>query len=87
MRAYAIRRLLLLIPTLFIVATMVFFLVKFIPGDIIDALQSGPGADAELDRPAIEHSLGLDAPVIVQYGRWMGFVPQVDGYMTRLGPS
>ena len=27
----------------------------------------------------IERDLGLDAPALVQYARWMGFAPQVDG--------
>jgi len=36
-RAYIIRRLLILIPTLFIVSLMIFFMVRFIPGDIVDA--------------------------------------------------
>ena len=38
MRAYTIRRLLLTIPTLFILTILVFLLVRFIPGDVIDVL-------------------------------------------------
>ena len=38
MRAYLIRRLLLLIPTLWILTIIVFFAVRFIPGDIVDAM-------------------------------------------------
>ena len=78
MRAYVIRRLLLMIPTLLLVTLLVFFLIRLIPGDIIDAMQAVI-ADVELDRAAIERELGLDAPVLVQYGRWMGFAPQTDG--------
>ena len=33
MRAYVIRRLLLVIPTLFVMSLIVFFSVRFIPGD------------------------------------------------------
>ena len=40
MRTYLIRRLLLLIPTLFILSMLVFLSVRFIPGDVIDALVS-----------------------------------------------
>ena len=36
MRAYVIRRLLLIIPTLFILTILVFLTVRFIPGDAID---------------------------------------------------
>jgi len=77
-RTYIIRRLLLLIPTLLLVATLIFIIVKSVPSDIIDAMQPGV-EDVELDRPSMERELGLDAPVIVQYGRWLGVVPQVDG--------
>ena len=74
MRTYIIRRLLLLVPTLFIVSGMVFLLTRLIPGDIIDAMASemGPEAGGSLDRAAIERRLGLDVPIHVQYGRWMG---------------
>ena len=77
MSGYVIRRLLLLIVTLFLVSVIVFLLVRLIPGDIVDAmigdlLRSGFGAAAHLDREAIERALGLDVPVHVQYGRWIG---------------
>ena len=38
MRAYIIRRLLLIIPTLFILSILVFLSVRFIPGDVIDIM-------------------------------------------------
>ena len=38
MRAYIIRRLLLIIPTLFILTILVFLSVRFIPGDVIDVM-------------------------------------------------
>ena len=72
MRAYIIRRLLLIIPTLLILSILVFLSVRFIPGDVIDAMM----ADMEymaghIEREALEHMLGLDVPVHVQYGRWL----------------
>jgi peptide/nickel transport system permease protein len=79
MRSYIARRLLLMIPTLFLVSILVYFLVDFIPGDIIDAMQAIPGTEEELDRAALERKLGLDAPVVVQYARWLGVVPGKDG--------
>ena len=78
MRAYIIRRLLLVIPTLFILSVMVFLSVRFIPGDAIDVLvarmgDSGAGGGyGRVDREAVERMLGLDVPVYVQYGRWLG---------------
>ena len=76
MRAYIIRRLLLLIPTMFLVSLIIFFLMRILPGNIIDVLSAG---DVEIDRDVLERQLGLDVPQIVQYGRWLGVVPQADG--------
>ena len=73
MRAYIIRRLLLMIPTLLIVTILTFLSVRFIPGDAIDAMTIRlESLGVVVDREALEHKLGLDVPVYVQYGRWMG---------------
>ena len=72
MRAYVIRRLLLLIPTLWIVSVIVFLLVRFLPGDVLDLIESQYEAmNMQIDREAFMRMLGLDVPVHVQYGRWM----------------
>ena len=78
MRAYIIRRLLLVIPTVLLVSIMIFFLMRLLPGDIIDWMIAGAGAGG-FDRAQVEHDLGLDAPLLTQYGRWLGVVPQADG--------
>ena len=76
MRAYIIRRLLLIIPTLFILTILVFLSVRFIPGDVIDVMVAAEDSyNLYLDREAVERTLGLDVPVHVQYGRWMGVLP------------
>ena len=73
MRAYIIRRLLLVIPTLFILTVLVFLSVRFIPGDVIGIMASRMlSVGGEVDREALERMLGLDVPVWVQYGRWIG---------------
>ena len=73
MRAYIIRRLLLVIPTLLILSILVFLSVHFLPGDVVDVivgnLQDMSGGN--IDREAVERMLGLDQPGYVQYGRWM----------------
>ena len=78
MRTYIFRRLLLLVPTLFIVSGMVFLLMRLVPGDIIDAMaiEMGPEAGGSLDRAAIERRLGLDVPIHIQYVRWIGQILQ-----------
>ena len=76
MRAYVVRRLLLIVPTLFLLTIFVFLLVRFLPGDVIDMIEArmeaqAPGSTLEIDREALMRALGLDVPVWVQYGRWM----------------
>jgi len=78
MHSYIIRRLLILIPTLFLITILIFFVVRAIPGDLIDAMQAET-PDEKLDRPRLERELGLDKPPIVQYARWVGIAPQADG--------
>ena len=81
MRAYLIRRLLLIIPTLWILTIIVFLSVRFIPGDMVDTLAAqimAQGTGDYIDREAMERMLGLDVPVYVQYGRWIGVLPTPD---------
>jgi peptide/nickel transport system permease protein len=83
MRAYLIRRILLLIPTLFIVTVVVFWGIRLMPGDYVDAvvarksieLGSQAGKDITVDREAVEHAMGLDVPTHIQYLRWVGILP------------
>ena len=74
MRAYIIRRVLLVIPTLFILSILVFLSVRFLPGDATDTMlvKAGYIGGVGVDRAALEHMLGLDVPTYVQYGRWLG---------------
>ena len=73
MRAYVIRRLLALIPTLFFASVIVFSTVRMIPGDIIDMMiaQNDIAAD-KTSREQLERALGLDKPIHVQYISWVG---------------
>ena len=86
MQSYIIRRLLLMIPTLFVVTTVLFISVRFIPGSMIDLLISELGGrgfeDTERTAAEIEKTLGLDQPIHVQYGRWVG-----DAFQGDLGES
>ena len=76
MRAYAIRRLLLAIPTLFIVTILVFGAVRLIPGNVIELMvaEMGELAPGVIIEDYIRASLGLDVPVHIQYIRWVGGV-------------
>lgn len=70
MTQYIIRRLIHSVIIIWGCATLVFFLMRAIPGDpIIQML--GPEYTPEA-ADALRHKLGLDQPVLVQYVRWMG---------------
>jgi peptide/nickel transport system permease protein len=69
MRRYFIRRVLLTIPVLLGVATLVFALIHFIPGDPAQAML-GEGATPE-DVEQLRQRLGLDRPLLVQYGSFL----------------
>ncbi len=87
MRAYIIRRLLLMIPTLLLVTILIFILARLVPGDIVDAMiaeELERGGEVQIDRDAILQQLGLDVSIIHQYGRWLGVVPQPDGNFSGL---
>jgi peptide/nickel transport system permease protein len=71
-RAYIIRRLLLIIPTLFLATLIIFFMIRLIPGNVIDLMAAEQQSVTGMDRQAIAHELGLDVPIYEQYGRWAG---------------
>ena len=82
MREYIIRRLLYMIPTVLVVSIIVFFMMRLMGGDILDIMISEmriSGKTGPVLRAAVEARMGLDAPLITQYGRWIGFWPQADG--------
>ena len=85
MRSYIIRRILLMIPTVFLTTIILFFGIRLLPGSIIDTILADASYYEEtLDRAALEAELGLDAPIIVQYGRWIGVAPHADGRFSGL---
>jgi len=87
MRDYLIRRILMVIPTLILVTMIVFSLVRFIPGDVMDMMVaevSGEGQIEFEDVEALRRALGLDAPIYTQYGRWLGVWPQTTGEFSGL---
>jgi len=63
------RRLLLSVPLLFLVSVLTFIVVAFIPGDPAARLLGTGGTAADYAR--IDHQLGFDQPLVVQYWRWL----------------
>ena len=78
MLAYALRRIAGLIPTLFVLVTISFFVIRLAPG--------GPFGQEQILSPAVRANLdaeyGLDQPLLVQYGHYLAGVAHGD-----LGPS
>jgi peptide/nickel transport system permease protein len=79
MLGFLIRRLaIVVLPTLLGISILVFGAMHLIPGNFVDvSLGLGPDVSAE-QREAIAASHGLDAPLPVQYLRWLGNVLQGD---------
>ena len=87
MRAYLTRRLLLVIPTLLLVTIIVFLLVRFIPGNVLDMMvaeMSSTSGEEFKDVSGLKHALGMDSPLPVQYGRWLGVWPQENGKISGM---
>jgi peptide/nickel transport system permease protein len=76
MLAYALRRLLLMIPTLFAISVISFVIIQLPPGDFLDSMLAqmeaeGGGMD-EQQVAAIRARYGLDQPIWAQYFNWIG---------------
>ena len=69
---YLGQRILYAIPALWLIVTMVLMLAHLVPGDPV-AQMLGEGARVE-DLQQLRHALGLDLPLLTQYGRYMGGV-------------
>ena len=75
MGEYAIRRVLLFIPTLLVATGLVFTLFWIVPGDpALTILAGGEGDSGSVSQEQLQQlrqALGLDRPIYVQYGSWL----------------
>jgi len=79
-RTYILKRLLLIVPTLLGAASLVFVIMRVIPGDVA-LLILGGDAGGHIDQKqltAMRQQLGLDQPLIVQFGTWLWGVVRLD---------
>ena len=76
LRRYAITRLVLVIPMVFVLLTMVFLLMRVAPGDPISVALGGRVPREEVDR--IKAELGFDEPIYVQYWEYLTDVIRFD---------
>src|SRR5512139_17610 len=90
MLAYAVRRLLLMIPTFFGITFIAFSIMHLAPGDPVEmylagGLASGTAgistqklADLARAKEELRRELGLDRPIPIQYGLWLGRLARGD---------
>lgn len=79
---YIFKRFLQTIPLLFLVSIISFFLIRLAPVDPLAELKLNPSITQETLDYEVQR-LGLDKPVIIQYGKWLkGFITGDMGYCT-----
>src|SRR5690606_29371693 len=79
MLRYTVNRVLLMIPTLLGVAVLIFFMLRIVPGDIVEVKLRGDGGSVSQETIEAERRrLGLDKPWHVQFGEWMVGVATLD---------
>jgi peptide/nickel transport system permease protein len=85
MLAYTLRRLLAMIPILFLVSIITFIIIQLPPGDFFTTLQAeiaetGGGQNKEVIKK-LQEIYGLDKPLHIQYLRWVsGWIRLDFGY-------
>jgi len=81
MQKYAVRRLLLTIPTILGVTLIIFAAIRIVPGDPVEAMFSGELGTltvSDKEKQLIEESLGLHRPLAVQYLSWIADILKGD---------
>ncbi|MDR7543387.1 MAG: ABC transporter permease [Armatimonadota bacterium] len=71
MTGYLLRRLAAALSLALAVATAVFLLLRLVPGDVVTVML-GEADPAPEKVAAVRHALGLDRPLLWQYGHWLG---------------
>jgi peptide/nickel transport system permease protein len=75
---YILNRLVWCIPVLFGASVLIFVLLRFLPGDVVDIIVGTEGAATPEVRATIRRMFGLDQPIYVQYFFWIGAVLRGD---------
>src|SRR2546423_10568389 len=72
MLRYTVNRMLLMIPTLIGVAVLVFFMLRVIPGDVVEVRVRGVGGNVSQETIEMERlRFGRDKPLLYQFKDWM----------------
>src|SRR5215472_17598231 len=71
---YALRRLLFVVPTLVGMSILIFFMVRLLPGDVVDAMFTGEAGASATAKQSLRKALGLTDPLPIQYVKFVGGV-------------
>ncbi len=71
MAGYALRRVVIAIPTLIGTSIVIFLMVRLMPGNVIDYITGGTQTLSPEQRHQMEHQLGLDQSYLQQYLHWI----------------
>lgn len=81
MASYVLRRILYMIPTLFFISLVSFYIIQLPPGDYLSSMASAMSAQGEsvnqAQLEALKARYGFDQPIYVQYWKW------ITGILTR----
>src|SRR5260221_4865019 len=69
--AYIVRRLALMLVTLVGISIVIFFLLRIVPGNIVDILFDAAGFVDPTDNANLDRGLWIDQPLVVQYLHWI----------------
>lgn len=69
-------RFLLTLPALWLVLTLVFLLIHIVPGDPVEQMLGEGAAPGQIEQ--LRHTLGLDKPLLVQYGHYLWQIARGD---------
>ena len=79
MGKYILKRFLLMIPTLFGVAALIFFLIRVVPGDVVELRMAGDRGVVDQKMLEVERArFGLDKPLWHQFGVWVWGMARLD---------
>ncbi|ADQ15563.1 ABC transporter permease [Halanaerobium hydrogeniformans] len=76
MRNYIIKRILLIIPVIIIVALIAFFITNLMPGDPVRVILGDFATEQQVIR--LEQELGLDQPLIIRFFNWLSSIVRGD---------
>jgi peptide/nickel transport system permease protein len=74
MALYILRRVLMLVPTLVGMSILIFFMLRLLPGDVVDIIAGSDSLADAASRERLREAFGLSDPIPVQYVKWVGGV-------------